>query len=216
MNLMAVVAVILGVLFAAHSAEAGPRTTAPSTAVESVDLRRHSGTWYEIARYANRFQRDCQSDTTAECTLRKDGKVQVVKFLPPEGQKSYDGSWYGQSGGQEQQRRVEGDLLLAFYGDYWVIGLSPDYPYAIVGEPKREYLWTLSRMPKLDEGTYNEALEQIRAASCDPDKLQTAADSLPDEPMLDCKQRQFEPIRHPDLVEDVGQMAFYGFFGNRE
>jgi apolipoprotein D and lipocalin family protein len=24
-----------------------------------------------------------------------------------------------------------------FYGDYWVIGLSPDYRYAIVGEPSR-------------------------------------------------------------------------------
>jgi hypothetical protein len=66
MYLMAVLAVVLGVLFGAQSAEAGPRTMAPLAAVESVDLRRYSGTWY------------------------------------------------GQSGGQEQRRQVEGNLLLAF------------------------------------------------------------------------------------------------------
>jgi apolipoprotein D and lipocalin family protein len=36
-----------------------------------------------------------------------------------------------------------------FYGDYWVIGLSPDYRYTIVGEPNRKYLWILSRTPEM-------------------------------------------------------------------
>jgi apolipoprotein D and lipocalin family protein len=46
--------------------------------VDNVDLRRYAGKWYEIARYPNRFQRNCQSDTTAVYTLRDDGRVQVV------------------------------------------------------------------------------------------------------------------------------------------
>src|ERR1043165_6779875 len=47
-------------------------------AVDRVVLRRYAGKWYEIARYPNRFQRDCESDTTAEYSLRNDGKVQVI------------------------------------------------------------------------------------------------------------------------------------------
>ena len=42
------------------------------TVVQSVDLARYAGTWYEIARLPNRFQRDCASDTTATYTLRPD------------------------------------------------------------------------------------------------------------------------------------------------
>ena len=78
MNLMtlAVVGVIFMVSLGSGSAESTTRP--PLRTVDSVDLSRYTGTWYEIARYPNRFQRDCQSDTTAEYTLRKDGKVQIV------------------------------------------------------------------------------------------------------------------------------------------
>ena len=30
------------------------------------------------------------------------------------------------------------------WGDYRIIALSPDYTYALVGDPAREYLWILS------------------------------------------------------------------------
>ena len=52
--------------------------SAPLRTVEHVDLSRYAGKWYEIARFPNRFQRNCQSDTTATYTLRDDGNVQVV------------------------------------------------------------------------------------------------------------------------------------------
>jgi apolipoprotein D and lipocalin family protein len=58
-----------------------------------------------------------------------------------------------------------------FYGDYWVIGLSPDYRYAIVGEANRKYLWILSRTPEMDEAAYKGVLKKIRSAGYDPDRL---------------------------------------------
>ena len=36
------------------------------------------------------------------------------------------------------------------WGDYWIIGLAPDYSWAVVGDPGREYLWILARTPRLD------------------------------------------------------------------
>jgi apolipoprotein D and lipocalin family protein len=37
------------------------------------------------------------------------------------------------------------------WGDYWIIGLAPDYSWAVVGDPSREYLWILARTPHLDD-----------------------------------------------------------------
>jgi apolipoprotein D and lipocalin family protein len=39
------------------------------------------------------------------------------------------------------------------WGDYWVIDLDPEYRYAVVGSPTRDYLWILSRTPTMDAAT---------------------------------------------------------------
>ena len=47
------------------AAEAKP----PLQVVPSVDFNRYAGKWYEIARFPNRFQRDCASNTAATYSL---------------------------------------------------------------------------------------------------------------------------------------------------
>jgi apolipoprotein D and lipocalin family protein len=189
MNVMTLSAVLLVLLISSRSAEAESSAGPPLRTVDNVDLHRYTGTWYEIARYPNRFQRDCQSDTTAEYTLRTDGKVQVVNSCRQKDGKTKTARGTAKVVDKSSNAKLKVTFFWPFYGDYWVIGLSPDYRYAIVGEPKRKYLWILSRTPELDEGTYKEALKQIRAAGYDPDKLlkthqsprngQSAANSLP-------------------------------------
>jgi apolipoprotein D and lipocalin family protein len=77
-NVFGAFVILAGFLLGAQHSSAQATSTSPLTAVDKVDLRRYAGKWYEIARYPNRFQRNCQSDTTAIYTLRGDGKVQVV------------------------------------------------------------------------------------------------------------------------------------------
>jgi apolipoprotein D and lipocalin family protein len=43
-------------------------------------------------------------------------------------------------------------LLPVVWGDYWIIGFAPDYSWAVVKDPGREYLWILARAPHLDDG----------------------------------------------------------------
>jgi apolipoprotein D and lipocalin family protein len=188
MNLMTVGAVLLVLMVFVHPASAESTTRSPLRTVDSVDLSRYSGTWYEIARYPNRFQRDCQSDTTADYRLRKDGKVQVVNSCRQKDGKTKTARGTAKVADKTTNAKLRVTFFWPFYGDYWVIGLSPDYRYAIVGEPKRKYLWILSRTPEMDGRTYQEIVEQVRAAGYDPEKLiktrqsprggQTAADSL--------------------------------------
>ena len=128
-----------------------PATAAPLTTVDHVDLQRYVGKWYEIARYPNRFQRKCQSDTTATYTLREDGKVQVANAC-----REKDGTMTTANGtakvvDPKTNAKLKVTFFWPFYGDYWILGLGPDYQYAIVGEPDRKYLWILSRTPAMDE-----------------------------------------------------------------
>ena len=50
--------------------------------------------------------------------------------------------------------------------------MSPDYQYAIVGEPSRKYLWILSRAPIMEETTYQEVLRLVETLGYQPAKLQ--------------------------------------------
>jgi apolipoprotein D and lipocalin family protein len=63
-------------------------------------------------------------------------------------------------------------FLPMVWGDYWVIDLDPDYRLAAVSEPKREYLWILSRTPKVDPAAYDALLGRLRAQGLDMKRLE--------------------------------------------
>jgi apolipoprotein D and lipocalin family protein len=149
-----------------------PQNQPALTTVEQVDLTRYAGKWFEIARYPNRFQRECASDTTAVYTLRKDGKVQVVNACREQNGRIKTVRGTAKVVDQKTNAKLKVTFFWPFYGDYWIIGLSPDYQHAIVGEPGRKYLWILSRTPTMGETTYAELLRRVRDLGYDPAKLQ--------------------------------------------
>jgi apolipoprotein D and lipocalin family protein len=57
------------------------------------------------------------------------------------------------------------------WGDYWIIGLPPDYSWAVVGEPGRKYLWILARAPQLDDESIAAARAAARASGYDVERL---------------------------------------------
>jgi apolipoprotein D and lipocalin family protein len=72
--------------------------------------------------------------------------------------------------------------LTFFYllrGDHWVVGLDPDYRWALVGTPSRRRLWLMSRTPRLDPAEYDRAMAIAAAQGYDPARVrptpQTAA-----------------------------------------
>ncbi len=59
--------------------------------------------------------------------------------------------------------KLEVSFFRPFWGDYWIIDLAPDYSFAVVGHPGRDYLWILSRTPTLDEAVYAAILDRLKA-----------------------------------------------------
>lgn len=148
---------------------------APLPTVPSVDLDRYAGTWHEIARYPNRFERMCARDVTANYTRRSDGTIAVVNSCRKE-----DGTMTRAEGVARVVAPAKLEVRFApawlsflpfVWGDYWVIDLAPDYSYSVVGAPGRDYLWILARNPQLDDATMAAILARLPALGFDPARL---------------------------------------------
>jgi apolipoprotein D and lipocalin family protein len=142
---------------------------APIRAVASVDLDRYVGDWFEIARLPNRFQRECVGDVRATYVRRPDGLLDVVNRCT-----TAKGETEARGLARIVDEKSFAKLKVRFapawlswlpmvWGDYWIIGLAPDYSWAVVGEPGRDYLWILARAPKLDD----ESMTAARSAARD-------------------------------------------------
>jgi apolipoprotein D and lipocalin family protein len=140
--------------------------------VPSVDLSRYVGKWYEIAHLPAWFQRDCASDTTATYTLRPDGKISVLNQC-----RKADGVLKSAKGKAHVARdkgpntKLKVTFFWPFYGDYWIIDLDPQYRWAVVGEPRRRYLWILSREPQLDQAIYAQIVDRAQKQGYDLNSL---------------------------------------------
>ncbi|MDQ6787095.1 MAG: lipocalin family protein [Acidobacteriota bacterium] len=147
--------------------------------VSSVDLKQYAGKWFEIARYPNKFQKKCVGNTTATYTLKPDGNIEVFnQCLLKNG--TLDGATGeakvvdGSSNSKFEVRFAPKymSFLSAVWGDYWIVDLDSEYKYAAIGDPKREYLWILSRTPEMNDATYQNILRRVEKLGFNPAKLQ--------------------------------------------
>ena len=131
------------------------------TTVDSVDLKKYAGTWYEIGRLPMYFQRNCASDVTATYIEKTDGSgIKVINQC-----KAQDGSAITAEGLAKPADASGSKLKVTFLpswirwlpvgrADYWVLARDADYKTALVGTPDKEYLWLLARSPNVSQETY--------------------------------------------------------------
>jgi len=163
-------AAMIAVAAAAALQPASARAQMPAVrTVPFVDLNRYAGDWFEIARFQNRFQRQCVGDVRASYARRADGRIDVVNRC-----RTADGLTEARGVARLVDEQTYAKLKVRFapawlswlppvWGDYWIIGLSSDYSWAVVGDSGREYLWILARTPRLDA----ESMAAARTAAQD-------------------------------------------------
>ncbi len=141
--------------------------------VEHVDVERYMGTWYEIAKFPQRFENGLVG-VTATYTLLPNGKVRVMNS-------GHEGSFGGKLRTAQGKAwiidpRTNAKLKVSFFwpfaGNYWILELGKDYEYSVVGDPSRKYLWILSRTPQMDETTYIGLLKRLQGMGFDMSKLE--------------------------------------------
>lgn len=150
---------------------------APVASVPSVDLARYSGKWFEIASFPMFFQRNCVADTTAEYSAAADGSIAVRNRCRTE-------SGFDEATGKATpvdgfgNGRLKVSFFWLFKSDYWVLGLDPEYRWAVVGNPNRKYLWVLSRTPQLPPALMEAARASALAQGFDLSQLRTTVQSV--------------------------------------
>lgn len=127
--------------------------------VNNFELDRYLGRWYEIARLDHSFERDLQA-VTAEYATRDDGGIKVINSG-----RNIDSGEMQQAEGRAYfvEDPSIGHLKVSFFGpffgSYVIFELDQDnYQYAFIAGNTTDYLWLLSRSPKVSQ----ELLEKFK------------------------------------------------------
>jgi apolipoprotein D and lipocalin family protein len=146
----------------------------PLRPVPHVDLPRYMGDWYVIANIPYFAEKNCV-DSIESYALRSDGNIdnwftcrkksfdapmkRIANAIAVVDDKSSNAVWHVK-------------FLKVISVKYFILGLDPDYQWAIVGHPSRNYGWVLARSPQLDDGTYQHALESLTRQGYDISRFQ--------------------------------------------
>jgi apolipoprotein D and lipocalin family protein len=147
------------------------------TTVDSVDLQKYIGKWYEIAKIPNSFQSNCARNTTAKYKLRSDGRLDVINRCVEKDGSVNEAHGIAKVVDKKTNSKLEVSFVRIlginlFWGDYWIIGLDKDYNYAVVGTPSRKYGWILSRTPKLSKEQMKSAFKILQQNGYDTNKFE--------------------------------------------
>jgi len=152
--------------------------------VNQVDLEKYTGLWYEIARIPNRFQKQCAKNTTAEYSLREDGKIKVVNRCLKENGEVDDITGIAKIADPVTNAKLKVSFvrflgISLFWADYWIIGLAEDYRWAIVGTPSRKYGWILAREPRLSPEVLSHINQKLSEQGYNPEVFIKSTHQLP-------------------------------------
>ena len=143
------------------------KLTVDNSVVDSLDVNRYLGEWYEIARYDHRFERG-MGNTRAIYSMRDDGMIDVINTGVKDGERK-------ESKGKAKLTDTPALLRVSFFGpfysDYRVMMLDADYQYALIGSGGDDYLWILSRKPSLPDTVKQQVIKEAQRRGYDTSKL---------------------------------------------
>jgi apolipoprotein D and lipocalin family protein len=164
---------------ASAQAPSGEISPAPLEAIASLDVPRYMGTWYEVAKYPNWFQKRCIANTSATYAVQPNGMLQVLNRCQKEDGSMSEALGAAKQVGDANSPKLEvrfAPVWLSFlpfvWGNYWVIDLDPQYQLAAVSEPSRKYLWILSRSKTVEPKAYEALLQRLKQKGFNLDAIE--------------------------------------------
>ena len=140
--------------------------------VQTFELDRYLGRWYEVARLDHSFERGLEA-VTADYSLRDDGGIRVINSG-----RDIDSGEIQQAEGKAYfvQDSTIGHLKVSFfgpfYGSYVIFELDQiDYQFAFVAGNSTDYLWLLARTPEVSQDLISQFEKSALELGFDIDKL---------------------------------------------
>lgn len=147
-------------------------TAVKAVPVSGFETDKYLGTWYEIARLDNSFERGLGA-VTATYSKRDDDGIKVVN----RGCNVAKGKWKEAKGkayftDNETIGKLKVSFFGPFYGDYIIFDLdTPGYDHAYVSGGSTKYLWLLARTPQISDARKADFIQKSRDLGYDTDTL---------------------------------------------
>jgi apolipoprotein D and lipocalin family protein len=141
------------------------------TPVKHFQAEKYLGTWYEIARLDNRFEKGL-SRVSATYSLRDDGGISVLN----RGYSADKNEWKESLGkAYFVEDKNTGFLKVSFfgpfYGSYVVFDLDEHYQYSLVSGGDKSYFWLLARTPTISSELQAQLLKKAAALGFDTTQI---------------------------------------------
>lgn len=154
--------------------------------IPSLDVPRYMGTWYEVAKMPNPFQKNCVSNTVATYEAQPNGSIRVTNRCTESDGKVKVAVGEARQIGNATSPKLEvrfAPAWLSFlpfvWGNYWVIDLDADYQLVAVSEPTKDLLWVLSRTPAPNPVAFSQLTERLRKMGFDLSKMEATRQNKP-------------------------------------
>jgi apolipoprotein D and lipocalin family protein len=136
---------------------------APLALARDVSLDRYSGRWYVIANIPY-FAEKGNVGSYFDVSFQPGGKLRDVYNAHS---KTFDaslstftmGGYVVPDTGNARWRETP---FWPLYLSYLILYVDPDYQYALVGYPDRQYGWVFARKPVIDDATYQSLLQRLK------------------------------------------------------
>lgn len=135
--------------------------------VSNFDSEKYLGTWYEIARFDFKFEKN-MSNVQANYSMNKDGSIKVINsgYDYVKGvQKEKTGR--AKFAGAKDKAALKVSFFGPFYSGYNVIAIDEYYQYSLVAGNSYKYLWILSRTPTIPDNVKEDYIRIATQAGYD-------------------------------------------------
>lgn len=180
-NKILIVACTIGFVALLNSCASIPKN---AEAVKNFDISRYLGTWYEIARFDFRFEKNLDN-VSAQYSLNKKGNINVLNS----GYNYKKAEWKKADGlakfrGSKDIAELKVSFFGPFYAGYNVVALDENYQYALIAGKDLDYLWILSRTKDISEEVKSNYLKIAEEIGYDTSKLIWVKHDRNDNPFL--------------------------------
>jgi apolipoprotein D and lipocalin family protein len=141
---------------------------APLQPVAKVDLPRFMGDWYVIAHIPTFLEKGAYN-AVESYRLRSDGTI-VTTFTfnqdAPDGpKKTYQPKGFVRNTRSNAEWGMQ--FVWPLQADYVIVYLDQQYQQTIIAREQRDYVWIMSRTPRVTPAEYDALTERVRAMGYD-------------------------------------------------
>lgn len=129
--------------------------------VKRIDIQAYSGKWYVVAAIPASFDKNWNYVTETYIVNAK-GNIDIYttyKKGDQQEEKSVGSKGFPVAGSHNTQWKVQ--FVWPFKADYLVEEIDHEYTYAVVGHPKKKFLYIMNRTGRINPLQYEQVLDRM-------------------------------------------------------